>query len=69
MPENDQRHSIPRDMAQARMQQSLALADFFASVWSSNPKLARQAGRKVEEFMMTREEVRRRHAHDLDDTP
>ncbi|VTU29044.1 hypothetical protein [Variovorax sp. PBL-E5] len=69
MPEHSQRRSIPRETAQARVQQSLALTDFFVSVWASNPKLARQAGRKVEEFMMTREEVRRRHLHDLDGNP
>jgi len=56
---------IPRAIAQERLQQSLALADFFVSVWSSNPELARKAGRRVEEFMLPRDEVQRRHAHDF----
>jgi hypothetical protein len=55
---------IPPELAQARMDQALALIDFWVGVWSSNPQLARQAGRRVEEFMMTRDEVRRRHAHE-----
>ncbi|MEJ8848413.1 hypothetical protein [Variovorax rhizosphaerae] len=59
-------NSIAPALAEARLQQSLALVDFFVSLWSSNPALAKQAGRKVEEFMMPRDEVQRRHAHDLD---
>jgi len=66
MSDANQLHPISHEMAQARMQLSLALADFFTSVWSSNPSLARQAGRRVEEFMMPRDEVQRRHAHDLE---
>jgi hypothetical protein len=58
--------SIPREIAEARLAQALALADFMAAAWSANPRLARQAGRKAEEFMMPRDEVQRRHAHDLE---
>ena len=57
--------AIPRDVAQQRLQQALALMEFFVAVWSSNPALARQAGRRVEEFMLPRDEVQRRHANDL----
>jgi hypothetical protein len=60
---------IPREIAEARLQQGLALMDFFVMVWASNPHLARQAGPRIEEFMMTRDEVQRRHSHDLDDNP
>jgi hypothetical protein len=60
---------IPRELAWTRVEQLLEMTDFFVSLWSSNPALARQAGRRVEEFMMTRDEVQRLHAHDLDDQP
>jgi len=69
MPDTSQAAPIPREIAQARMQQSLALTDLFVSIWASNPMLARQAGPRVEEFMMERDEVQRRHAHDLDGMP
>ncbi len=69
MPELSGPNTISHEIAQARLQQSLALTEFFVSVWSSNPELARKAGRRVEEFMMPRDEVQRRHAHDLESTP
>ena len=58
--------TIAPELAQARLKQSLELVDFFFSLLTSNPALAKQAGRKVEEFMLPRGEVQRRHAHDLD---
>ncbi|MBO9515741.1 MAG: hypothetical protein J7549_16625 [Variovorax sp.] len=60
---------IPREVAEARLEQALALADFMAAAWSANPRLARQAGRRAEEFMMPRDEVQRRHARDLEINP
>jgi hypothetical protein len=53
---------IPRELAEARLQQGLALLDFWTEIWAANPHLARQAGRRVEEFMMPRDEVQRRYA-------
>jgi hypothetical protein len=55
---------IPQELAEARFQQGRAMLEFMVEVWSANPQLARQASRRVEEFMMTRDEVWRRHAHE-----
>ncbi len=69
MPDRLQSTFISAEAARSRMQQSLALTEFFVSLWSANPLLAHQAGRKVEEFMMTREEAQQRHARDLETGP
>jgi hypothetical protein len=62
MPETTRPTVIPQELAEARFQQGLAMLEFMVEVWSANPHLARQAGRRVEEFMMTRDEVQRRYA-------
>ncbi len=51
--------------ASARWEQTLALATTFTQIWLANPKLAKQAGRRVEEFVMPLAEVQKRHANDL----
>ncbi|MDR2156064.1 MAG: hypothetical protein LBE78_13750 [Burkholderiaceae bacterium] len=66
MCESAQIYSIPPELVLARLQQAQALTDFWVTVWSANPRLACQAGRRVEEFMLSRHEVQRRHAHDLE---
>jgi hypothetical protein len=48
------------------MQKALALMDFFVTGWPANPRLVLQAGRRVEEFTLPRDEVQRRHARDLE---
>jgi hypothetical protein len=57
--------NITAQEAAARWEQSLALVSTFTQIWLSNPKLARQAGRRVEEFVMPLIEVQRLHASDL----
>lgn len=57
--------TINAEDAAKRWEQSLSLATTFAQIWMSNPLLAKQAGRKVEEFVMPLVEVQKRHANDL----
>ena len=51
--------------ANIRWQQSLELCTTFAQIWIQNPQLAKQAGRRVEEYVMPLSEVQRRHFDDL----
>jgi hypothetical protein len=57
--------TISAEDAAERWEQSLALVTTFSQIWMANPVLAKQAGRKVEEFVMPLDEVRKRHAKDL----
>ncbi len=51
--------------ANQRWKQSLELSSTFAQIWMQNPHLAKQAGRRVEEFVMPLAEVQKRHLDDL----
>jgi hypothetical protein len=57
--------TIKAQEAAARWDQAFALFSTFTQVWLSNPKLAKQAGRRIEEFVMPLAEVQKRHADDL----
>ncbi|MEQ1880148.1 MAG: hypothetical protein ABL878_04170 [Burkholderiales bacterium] len=57
--------TISAEDAAKRWEQSLSLVTTFTQIWISNPLLAKQAGRKVEEFVMPLVEVQKRHANDL----
>ena len=67
MSDSPKSHSgaINAEDAAKRWEQSLSLVTTFAQIWMSNPLLAKQAGRKVEEFAMPLAEVQKRHANDL----
>jgi hypothetical protein len=56
---------IPEALAQARWEQALSLYETWTEIWLSNPLLAHQAGRRVEELISTLSEVQRRRAQDL----
>jgi len=62
---NDSMAVITAGMAAQRFAQGMGLLDVFTRIWIANPTLAKQAGRKVEEFILPLEEVQRRHASDL----
>jgi len=51
--------------ANFRWEQALALYSTFTEIWTNNPKLAKQAGRRVQELVMPLEEVQQRHLNDL----
>jgi hypothetical protein len=57
--------TISAEDAAERWEQSLSLVTTFTQIWLANPALAKQAGRKVEEFVMPLDEVQKRHANDL----
>jgi hypothetical protein len=57
--------TISAEDAAKRWEQSLALVTTFTQIWISNPMLAKQAGHKVEEFVMPLAEVQKRHANDF----
>ena len=57
--------NISADDANSRWEQSLALYLTFTEIWINNPKLAKQAGRRVKELVMPIAEVRQLHLHDL----
>lgn len=57
--------TINAEDAANRWEQSLSLVTTFAQIWMSNPLLAKQARRKVEEFVMPLAEVQKRHANEL----
>lgn len=59
------KHTISAEEASLRWDQSLALISTFTEIWLDNPQLARQAGRRVQEFVMPLAEVQRLHAGDL----
>ena len=56
---------IPEGVAAERFAQGMSLLDVFTQIWLANPALAKQAGRRVEEFILPIEEVQARHANDL----
>ena len=56
---------IDAQTAQARWEQGQALTQLFTDIWLSNPVLAKQAGKRVEEFLMPLADVQRRHLGDL----
>lgn len=60
-----QTKTINAQDANARWEQSLELTTAFAQIWLANPQLAKQAGRRVEEFVMPLVEVQKRHINDL----
>jgi hypothetical protein len=66
---SDSQNSHPRTIgaedAARRWEQSLTSVTTFTQIWLANPALAKQAGRKVEGFVMPLDEVRKRHAKDL----
>ena len=51
--------------ASFRWEQALALYSTFTEIWVSNPQLAKQAGRRVEELMMPIDQVQHLHRNDL----
>ena len=57
--------TISAEDAAKRWEQSLALFTTFTQIWMSNPLLAKQAGRRVQELVMPLDEVQKRHANDL----
>lgn len=57
--------TIGAQVAAVRWEQALALATTFTQIWLANPKLAKQAGRRAEEFVMPLAEVQKRHVNDL----
>ncbi len=56
---------IPEALAQARWEKALSLYETWTEIWLSNPTLAHQAGRRVEELISPLSEVQRKHAQDL----
>ena len=56
---------ISAEDANFRWEQALALYSTFTEIWINNPKLAKQAGRRVQELVMPLEEVQQRHLNDL----
>jgi hypothetical protein len=61
---DDSKALITAGMAAQRFAQGMGLLDIFTKIWIENPMLAKQAGRKVEEFILPLEEVQRRHTSD-----
>jgi hypothetical protein len=51
--------------AAARVAQGLGLVELFTQIWLDNPKLLKQAGCRIEEFMMPIEQAQLLHASDL----
>lgn len=51
--------------ADTRWRQSLELYSTFAEIRINNPKIAKQAGQRVQELVMPVVEVQRRHLDDL----
>lgn len=51
--------------AAMRFEQGLALTQVFTEIWLNHPLLAEKAGTRIQEFVMSRDEVRRRHLGDL----
>ena len=51
--------------ANLRWEQALALYSTFTEIWISNPQLAKQAGRRVQELMMPIDQVQQLHRNDL----
>ena len=51
--------------ANLRWQQSIELYSTFTEIWIHNPQLAKQAGRRVQELVLSIAEVQQRHVNDL----
>ena len=62
---NLRRTVISAQDANHRWEQALALYSTFTEIWVSNPQLAKQAGRRVEELMMPIDQVQHLHRNDL----
>lgn len=48
----------------ARWQQSLSMFEMWTQIWRENPKILACSTRKVQDLMMTLEQVQQRHAAD-----
>ena len=59
------RRVISAQDANLRWEQALALYSTFTEIWISNPQLAKQAGRRVQELMMPIDQVQQLHRNDL----
>jgi hypothetical protein len=59
------RRVISAQDAKLRWEQALALYSTFTEIWISNPHLAKQAGRRVQELMMPIDQVQQLHRNDL----
>jgi hypothetical protein len=59
------RKVISEQDANLRWEQALALYTTFTEMWISNPQLAKQAGRRVQELMMPIDQVQQLHRNDL----
>ena len=59
------RKVISAQDANLRWEQALALYTTFTEIWISNPQLAKQAGRRVQELMMPIDQVQQLHRNDL----
>ena len=57
--------NISAEDANCRWEQAIALYLTFTEIWINNPKLAKQAGRRVKELVMPIAEVQQLHLHDL----
>jgi hypothetical protein len=57
--------SIDPQIAAMRWEQGLALTQVFTDIWLNHPLLAKKAGIRIQEFVMSRDEVQRRHLGDL----
>ena len=63
--QNPQVRALNAKDATARWELALELTSMFAQIWLQNPRMAKQAGRRVEEFVMLRADVQNRHLNDL----
>jgi hypothetical protein len=59
------RKVISAQDANLRWEQALALYTTFTEIWNSNPQLAKQAGRRVQELMLPIDQVQHLHRNDL----
>ena len=59
------RKVISAQDANLRWEQALALYTTVTEIWISNPQLAKQAGRRVQELMMPIDQVQQLHRNDL----
>lgn len=58
-------NNIDPQTAAIRWEQGLALTQVFTEIWLNDPMLAKKAGTRIQEFVMPRAEVQRRHLSDL----
>ena len=57
--------TISPQLAALRCEQGMALTALFSETWLSNPQLAKQAGRRIQEFVMPLSAVQQLHLNDL----